>query len=106
VFFIRETAMLLTTAEKVTETVLAYYRLAEVLPASAKELASWFDSLLPDMRTEVNLVGLQQAILLPAFKRHLLERRGYPMQAYMAMHLTPHELRYWVNDNDGGVQPA
>jgi hypothetical protein len=98
--------MLLTTAEKVTETVLAYYRLAEVLPASAKELASWFDSLLPDMRTEVNLVGLQQAILLPAFKRYLLEWRGYPMQTYMAMHLTPQELRYWVDDNDGGVRPA
>ena len=97
--------MLLTTSEKVAETVVAYYRLLEVASSTAEELASWFDSLFPDARAELNLIGLHRAILLPSFKRYVLEKRGHSMQAYMAAHLTPQELLYWVDDGDGGVRP-
>lgn len=36
-----------TIAEKVAETALSYYRLADALLPSAQEFRSWFESLVP-----------------------------------------------------------
>ena len=96
----------LSPREKVAETVLAYYRLADTLPATARELAGWVDKLPVLEKAKLLVIGLQQAIVLPAFKRYVLEARGYSMRAYMQAHLSPTELRYWVDDNDGGVRSA
>lgn len=95
-----------TTFEKVAETVLSYYRITDSLPPSAQEFLSWLQSLLPSIQAEMALLTLGQASFLPAFKRYVLEGRGYSMQVYMAAHLTPQELPHWVDDNDGGVRPA
>lgn len=91
-----------TTVEKVAETVLSYYRLANARLPSTQEFRSWFESLVPASQAELVLLSLEQANFLPAFKRYILEGRGYSMPAYMAAHLTPQELPYWVDDNDGG----
>ena len=95
-----------TVSEKVAETALAYYRLTDSLIPTAQEVINWLESLLPSIQTEMVQLDYQQAILLPSFKRYLLESRGNSMPAYMAAHLTPEELPYWVDDNDGGVRPA
>lgn len=95
-----------TIAEKVAETVLAYYRLADALLPTAQEFRSWFESLVPASQAELVLLSLEQANLLPTFKRYVLEGRGYSMPTYMAAHLTPQELPHWVDDNDGGVLPT
>jgi hypothetical protein len=88
-------------AEKVVET---YYRLTDYLLPTTQEVTDWLESLRPLVRMEMRLLDFQQIRLVPGFKRHLLEGRGYFMQAYMAGHLTPEELSYWVDDNDGWIR--
>lgn len=95
-----------TISEKVAETVLSYYRLADALLPSEQEFRSWFESLVPAIQAELVLLSLEQANFLPALKRYVLKGRGYSMQAYMTAHLTPQELPYWVDDTDGGVLPT
>lgn len=85
----------LSLAEKVAETVIAYYKLADVMPATALDLAYWLDGLPSQEKVELIAIGLIQAPKLPAFKRYVLEERGHYMEAYMQAHLTPSELTYW-----------
>jgi hypothetical protein len=89
--------------EKVTEAVLAYWRLADKYSPSAQELAEWFDSLSPYVQTQLTVLGLEQALRLPLFKRYLLERRGLSMHTFMQATLTEDEFPYWVDDNDGEI---
>jgi hypothetical protein len=96
----------LTPSEAVAQTVIAYYRrLEEALP-TASELTTWLRGLSVLDQHELSVIGLDKAVLLPAFRRYVLESRGFPMLAFMQAHLQPHELAYWVDDNDGGVRPT
>ncbi|MGI4864618.1 MAG: hypothetical protein ACRYFZ_11910 [Janthinobacterium lividum] len=94
----------LNPQEKVAETVLSYYQLVESAPATATELASWVDRLPVLEKAELLAIGLAQVLALPTFKRYVLENRGHAMWSYMRAHLTPVELLYWIDDNDGGVR--
>jgi hypothetical protein len=95
----------LSPAEKVTETVIAYYKLAEITSATALELAYWIDGFPSWEQVELLTIGLTQVVKLPAFKRYVLEERGHYVAAYMQAHLTPSELTHWVDDNNSGVRP-
>ncbi|MGY2134500.1 hypothetical protein ACW9KT_19890 [Hymenobacter sp. HD11105] len=81
--------------DKVTDTVLAYYRQVDELVITAQELATWFDLLPAPTRLQMHTLGLRTCLTLPAFRRSVLEHRGRSMAAYMAAHLTPDELRLW-----------
>jgi hypothetical protein len=86
----------LTAAEKVVATVLAYYRQTDLLRPTASELLFWLDSCAPKVQAELLLLEQESLLLLPPFKRYLLEKHGYSMAAYMATHLSETELAYWV----------
>lgn len=93
----------LRTLEKVAETVINYYRQLDEWVPTAEEIAQWFDALPAPLRLQMHTYGLRRCLTLPSFRRYVLEGRGYSMPAYMAAHLTPHELLHWVDDGDGGV---
>ena len=97
---------LATIKEKVAETVQSYWRLAELSPPSAQELAAWFDTLEPASQTQLVRMGLAKVPQLGVFKRYVLEQRGFSMRNYMQAYLTSEELPYWIDDNDGGVAPG
>ena len=78
-----------TPRERVAQTVLAYYQLLDARPATAVELASWVDGLAATDQATVTRIGLRQALLLPAFRRYVLEIRGVSMPAYMLAQLAP-----------------
>jgi hypothetical protein len=91
---------LLTPKERIASGALAYYRQVDELLPSIFELMAWVAGLRLEVQAEVlclNLVGL---LLLPPFRRYLLERRGYSMAAYMAACLSSADFLYWV-DNMG-----
>lgn len=93
-----------TVREEVAAAVLGYYRLANDLVPTVLE-AAWVDALPPAEQQQVRLLGLRQLLLLPTFKRFLLEKRGWSMSNYLAKRLTPEEFQYWTNDRDGRWQP-
>ena len=94
----------ITPAEKVLEAVLAYYRQADKVVPAAQDVVAWLRQLAPADQVELASLPLADALHLPAFRRYLLERRGFSMQAYMMACLTPHELPYWIDDGDGGLR--
>jgi hypothetical protein len=87
---------LLTPKERVASIALAYYRQADELLPSMSELVAWIARLRLEVRTEVLSLNLAGLLLLPAFRRYILERRGYSMAAY----LSGADFLYWV-DNMG-----
>ncbi|MBW3131240.1 hypothetical protein [Hymenobacter profundi] len=89
--------------QKIATTALAYYRQLESLPPTALELATWFDALAAPTRLQMHTLGLQACLRLPVFKRYVLEKRGYSMPAYMALHLAPDELVQWVDNSESGL---
>jgi hypothetical protein len=91
---------LLTPKERVASIALAYYRQANELLPSMSELVAWIAGLRLEVRTEVLPLNLAGLLLLPAFRRYILERRGYSMAAYMAAYLSGADFLYWV-DNMG-----
>jgi len=86
--------------------VLDYYRLTEKFSSAVTSLErmDWYTALSQIAKDELQQLLPIQWIELPAFKRYLLERRGFSMHRYVALHLTPTELTHWVDDGDGGVR--
>ena len=91
--------------EKVVETVLAYWRLAEQHPPSAQDLATWFDAQEPAIQRQLLAMGLSQVLQLTVFTRYCLEKHGFSMENYMRIYLMREEFPHWVDDHDGGVRP-
>lgn len=83
---------------------MAYYKLAEAMPATALGLAYWFDGLPNQEKVEFLAIGLIQTLKLSTFKRYALEEKEYYMAAYRQAHLTPSELAYWIDDYKGEVR--
>ncbi|GAB3637939.1 hypothetical protein GCM10027422_35290 [Hymenobacter arcticus] len=91
----------LTPAEQLAATVLAYYRLADAEPITMPELLAWYEALPPADQAELSLLSPRNWLTLPGFRRHVLERRGYSMGAYLAARLSPAELAHWAAEQDG-----
>jgi hypothetical protein len=96
----------LTPSEAVAQTVIAYYRRLDQALLTEHELTTWLRGLSAGDQAELLAIGLDKAVLLPACRRYVLESRGFSMLAFRQAHLQPHELAYWVDDNDGGVRPT
>ena len=93
----------LTSAEKVVEATLGYYRQAEALARNAaqEEVIVWYMTLSDVIKEDLLLLNAGKWRELASFKRYLLERHGFAMQDYMEARLTRDELTYWVDDNKG-----
>jgi hypothetical protein len=87
-------------AERIAEAVKGYYRQADSVPLSARELLAWYGSLSPQDQAHVHTLGPYHWAVLPLFKRYVLEQRGHSLAAYMQRHLTPPEFDYWLAQQD------
>jgi hypothetical protein len=99
----KEMRFIITTAEKVVATAVAYYRQADLLKPSRKELIYWLATCSAAEQAKMLPIKVEALMLIPAFKRYVLESRGCAMAAYMAARLSPKELLHWVDDGDGGL---
>jgi hypothetical protein len=88
----------LTTRARVAAAVRAYYSQADGFQVTAQELLEWYRSLSPPARGAMASLGPYHWSVLPQFKRYALENRGYHLQEYLIMHLTPGELAYWLKN--------
>lgn len=92
-----------TMTEKVTEAMLAYYRLAESFPATINQALAWFDTLPPGVQQQIGILAPHEWFFFPDFKRYLLEKRGISLHTYMTTHLASAELNHWLLHGDGGI---
>ncbi len=91
----------ISVSEKVVVVTRAYYLLIEEFTPSISELAAWFVQLPVNQKTEMAALDPALWFTLPAFRRYFLEKRGHSMEAYMAAHLAPAELSYWLAEEEG-----
>lgn len=89
-----------TLPEQVAQALVAYYRQADGFVVSAQELLAWYTSLTLPEKEDVRRLGPYHWAMLPKYKRFLLERRGYSLRAYLALHLTTPAFAHWAATTD------
>lgn len=94
-----------TPAEIVAQTVVNYYHQLTAFVVPVSERMTWYNAQSSEQQAVLSTLVPYMWELLPSFRRYALEVRGRSMRAYMAEHLTPDELKLWIDDGDGGVRP-
>jgi hypothetical protein len=84
-----------TRDKRIAQAVRDYYRQADGFSLSAQELFAWYRTLPPQAQADVVALGPYHWAVLPAFKRYVLEKRGYLLSSYLKLHLAPADFAYW-----------